>query len=90
MLYAQLRIRPRKWDTQNSLWDTNRSPNLGQTIRLSDCQKQQQQQMGICRIVDFVIPVELKVKLKETQKREKYQDVARELKNYGTWKWQWY
>ena len=34
MLYAQNRIRPRKWDTWNSLrlWDANRPPNPSQTM----------------------------------------------------------
>ena len=33
-VHAQSRIRPRKWDAQNYLgfWDTNVSPNFGQTI----------------------------------------------------------
>ena len=35
MVYAQTRIRPGKWDAQTLLgfWDTNGSPNLGQTTR---------------------------------------------------------
>ena len=34
-----------------------------------------------CQIVDFTVPVEYKVDLKESKKRDKYQDFAREL-NY--------
>ena len=33
-----------------------------------------------CRIVDFAVPVELRMKLKECEKRDKYLDLARELK----------
>ena len=29
-------------------------------------------------------------KVKENEKRDKYLDLARELKNCGTWKWRWY
>ena len=41
------------------------------------------------RIVDFAVPVEHRVKLKEGEKRFKYLDSFREMKNYKTWKWQW-
>ena len=46
MVYAQLKMCLWEWDAQCSLgcWDTNRSPNLGQTTRPSDSQQQQQQQ----------------------------------------------
>ena len=71
MVYAQIRIRLRKWDAQNSLglWDTNRSPNLG----LSDSQQHQQQQKKrkekrTCRMVDFAVPAEHWVKLKKKRK----------------------
>ena len=41
-----------------------------------------------CRIVDFAVSVDHRVKLKEYEKRNKYLDLARELekKNCGTWK----
>ena len=41
------------------------------------------------RIVDFTIPADHRVKLKESEKKAKYLDLARELKNCGTWKWKW-
>ena len=44
-----------------------------------------------CRIVEFAIPADHRVKLKESEKRDKYLDLARELKkNYGTLKWRWF
>ena len=52
MVCVQLRIRPRKRNVQNSLgfWDTNGSPNLGQTTILSDTkQKNNLQNCGLCR-----------------------------------------
>ena len=33
-----------------------------------------------CRTLDFAIPVDYWVKLKESEKRDKYQDFAKELK----------
>ena len=46
MVCTQHRIRPRKWDEQNSLgfWDTDGSTNLGQTTIRSDSQQHQHQQ----------------------------------------------
>ena len=40
--------------------------------------------MRICKIVDFNIPADYRIKLKESEKKDKYFDLARELKNYGT------
>ena len=39
-----------------------------------------------CWIVDFAVPADNKVNLKESQKRDNYQDLATQPKNYGTWK----
>ena len=33
-----------------------------------------------CRIVDFAVPADHKVKLKESEKKDKYHDLAREQK----------
>ena len=44
----------------------------------------------IRKIVDFAVPVNHKIKLKEYEKKDKYLDLARELKNNGTWRWQLY
>ena len=83
---CQTRIRPEKWDAQNSLGfrDTNRSPNLSQTTRFSD--SQQQQQKRTCRIVDFAVPNDHRMKLKERKKKDKYLDLAREMKKLWTMK----
>ena len=42
-----------------------------------------------CQIVDFAVPADHRVKLKES-KKDKYLNLARKLKNCGTWKWRWY
>ena len=44
------------------------------------------QKIRTCLIVDFDVLADHKVKLKETEKRVKYLDLARELKTYGTGK----
>ena len=85
MVYAQLGIRPNKWDAQNSLefWDTNGSSNLDQTTRPSDSQKKKkkkEKKKRTGRIVDFAVPADHWVKLKESIKRDKYLELARELK----------
>ena len=60
------------------LWDfeINGLPNLGQTTKSSN----NQQKKRTCKIVDFAILSDHKVKLKENEKREKHQDLTRELK----------
>ena len=37
-------------------------------------------------ILDFAVPAEHWVILKESEKTDKYQDLAREMKNCGIWK----
>ena len=88
MVYVQIGICPGEWDTQNSLWfwDTNGSPNPGQKTRPSNSQ----QKKRTCRIVDFAVLVDLWVKFKENQKRDKYLDLARKLKKKTVGhKWWW-
>ena len=77
MIYAQPRIHPGEWDSQTSLgsWDTNRSSNIGLLTGSSD-----NQQKRTCWIVDFAVPAQHWVKLKENWKRDKYLNLARELK----------
>ena len=91
MVYAQPRTCPRKWYTQTpvGLWYTNGSPNLGPKTRSYN--NQQKKKRNCHKIVDFAIPADHRIKLKECEKRDKYLDLARELKkNYGTWRWQLY
>ena len=40
--------------------------------------------------VDFAVPADHIIKLKECEKKDKYLDLARELKICGTWKWRLY
>ena len=59
------------------LWYTNGSPNLGQKTRLND---NHQKEKRICEIVDFALPADHRIKLKESEKKDKYLDRAIELK----------
>ena len=60
------------------LWHTHGSPNLGQKTRPNN--NQQQQKKRICKIVDFAVSADHRIKLKECEKKDKYLDLARELK----------
>ena len=37
--------------------------------------------------MNFADPADHKIKLKESEKKDKYLDLAREQKNCGIWKW---
>ena len=78
MVFAQPSTCPRKWHTQTpmGLWHTDRSPNLGQKTRPNN----NQQKKRICKIADFAVPADDRIKLKEREKKNKYLDLARELK----------
>ena len=58
------------------LWHTHGSPNLGQKTRPYN----NQQKKRICKIVDFAVPADHRIKLKECEKKDKYLNLARELK----------
>ena len=86
MVYAQPVLEK---DTHKLLWDFDikrdhlisaRRPDL---ITITKKKK-------IFKIIDFAVPADHRIKLKECEKRDKYLDLARELKNYGTWRWQLY
>ena len=71
IVYAQPRMCLEEWNAQapQGFWDTNGSPNLGQQLK-----------KRTCRIVDFAVLAGHKVELKENKMRDKYLDLARELK----------
>ena len=41
---------------------------------------QQKKKKRICKIVDFAVPTDHRINLKESEKKDKYLDLARELK----------
>ena len=55
------------------LWHINGSPNLGQKTHLIIINKKKR----TCRIVDFAVPADYRIKLKENEKKDKYQDLAK-------------
>ena len=59
-----------------TLW-THKSPNPSQETRL---QNNQQKKKRICKIVDFAVLADHRINLKESEKKDKYLDLARELK----------
>ena len=59
-----------------ALWHTHGSPNLSQETRPFN----NQQKKRNCKIVDFALPADHRTKLKECEKKDKYFDIARELK----------
>ena len=56
---------------QSSVKDTERSPNLGQKTRpyINHPKKKKKK---TCKIVDFAVPADHRIKLKEYQKKDKY------------------
>ena len=67
------------------LWYTKGSPNLGQKTRPNDNQQQQKKER-IYKIVDFAVPADHKIKLRESKKKGKYPKLARELKKLSNMK----
>ena len=78
------------------LWHTQGSPNLGQMTWPYNNQQQRKKKKRICKIVDLAVPANHRIKLKECEKKDKYLDLARELKktmehesdgdtNYNRW-----
>ena len=78
-------------DTHKLLWDFNIQMDHLISARRPDLIIINKKKKKICEIVDFAVPADHRIKLKECGKRDKYLDLARELKkNYGTWRWQLY
>ena len=77
--FAQPNTCPRKWHVQTpeGPWYTNVSPNLGLKTRPYNTLRKEKK---ICKIVDFAVPADHRIKLKECENRDKYLDLARELK----------
>ena len=65
-----------EWDTLTPLgfWDKNGSPYPGQMTRPI---KKDKKKKRTYRIVDFTVPADHRVKLKESENKDKYLDLAR-------------
>ena len=72
-------------DTHKLLWDFDiQTDLLISTIRpdliIINKKKKRKKKKKTCKIVDFAVPAYHRTKLKECEKRDKYLDLARELK----------
>ena len=78
MVYAQPSICPGECHTQIPmwLWHTNGSPNLGLKTKTYS----NQQKKRTCKIVDFAVQADHRIKLNESEKKDKYLNLSRELK----------
>ena len=80
-------------DTHKLLWDFDiQTDYLISTRRPDLIIINQKKKKKICKIVDFAVPADHRIKLKECEKSDKYLDHTREMKkkNYVIWRWQLY
>ena len=67
-------------DTQKLLGDFNIQTDQLIPARRPDHIIISKKKKRICKIVDFAVPVDHRINLKESEKKDKYLDLARELK----------
>ena len=82
MVYAQPSTCPRKWHTHKLVWDFDLQRDHLISARRPDLMiiNKKKKKKKICKSVDFAVPADHRIKLKERQKRDEYLDLARELK----------
>ena len=75
MVYAQPSISPKEWHTQTpmGLRHTKGSPNLGQKTRPYSNKKKEKK---TSKIVDLAALADHRIKLKESEKKDKYLELA--------------
>ena len=66
-------------NTHKDLWDLERHTDHLISARRPD-QIIINQKKGICKIVDFAVPADHRINLKECEKKDNYLDLASELK----------
>ena len=66
--------------THKLLWDFDIHTDHQISARRPDLIIINKKKKRICKIVDFAVPVDHRIKMKECEKRGKYLDLARELK----------
>ena len=67
-------------DTHKLLWDFDTQTDHLISARKPDLIMINKKKKKICKIVDFAVPADHRIKLKECEKRDKYLDLAWELK----------
>ena len=66
-------------DTHKLLWDFDIQTDHLISSRIID-KNEKKKKKRICKIADFAVPADHRIKLKECKKKDKYLDLARELK----------
>ena len=66
--------------THKLLWDFNIQADHLIPARRPDLIIINKKKKGTCKIVDFAVPADHRIKLKKCEKKDKYLDLARELK----------
>ena len=69
-----------KNDTHKLLWDFDIHTDHLISARRPDLIIINKKKKRICKIVDFAVPADYRIKLKECEKKDKYLNLARELK----------
>ena len=63
-------------ETHKLLWDFDIQRDHQISVRRADLLIINNKKRRTCKIVDFAIPVDYRIKLKESEKKDKYQDFA--------------
>ena len=77
-------------DSHKLLWDFNIQtdhliPARRPDLIIINKKKKKKKKSRICKIVDIAVPADHRINLKESEKKDKYLDLAREIKkNCGT------
>ena len=83
-LYTHNPVPVLEYDTHKLLWDFNIQTGHLIPARRPDLiiinQKKKKKKKRICKIVDFAVLANHRISLKECQNKDKYLDLARELK----------
>ena len=76
-----------KNDSHKLLWDFNiQTDHLILARRADLIINNKKKKKRICKIVDFAVPADHRINLKESEKKDKHLDLARELKKLGNMK----
>ena len=67
-------------DTHKLIWDIDIQTDHLISARRLDIIIINKKKKRICKIIDFAVPADHRIKLKECEKKDKYLDLARELK----------
>ena len=67
-------------DTHELLWDFDVQTDHLISAGRPDLMIINKKKKGICKIIDFAPPADNRIKLKESEKKDKYLDLARDLK----------